>query len=223
MAQAKLTLATLVAVLALACCERTEHAQRARPVETAPTTEQTTTTTMLGPIAVSPPKRQWATPMEKPGLPNLHRVTADLYRGAQPTAEGMRQLKAMGIKTVVDLRSFHSDRDEIGDTGLAYERIAMKAWHSEDEDVIRFLQIVTDESRTPVFVHCQHGADRTGLTCAVYRVAVCGWSKAEAIQEMKQGGFGFHEVWKNIPEYLEKLDMDDIKRQAGMGEETNSE
>jgi hypothetical protein len=39
----------------------------------------------------------------------------------------MRNLKAMGIETVVDLRLFHSDRDEIGDTGLAYEQIYMKA------------------------------------------------------------------------------------------------
>ena len=222
MTWAKLSLVTLVTAMAFACCERTQPAQPARSVETVSTTERTTTTTMKF-VGVSPPKRPWATAIEKPGLPNLHRVTADLYRGAQPTAEGMRQLKAMGIKTVVDLRSFHSDLDEIGDTGLAYERIAMKAWHPEDEDVIRFLQIVTDESRTPVFVHCQHGADRTGLLCAVYRVALCGWSKAEAIREMKEGGFGFHEVWKNIPEYLEELDVDAIKRQAGIGEVRNSE
>ena len=76
--------------------------------------------------AEQPAGSQWATASEKPGLPNLHRVTDDLYRGAQPSAEGMRQLKKMGVRTVVNLRSFHSDRDEIGDTGLAYEHIYMK-------------------------------------------------------------------------------------------------
>ena len=161
---------------------------------------------------------EWARPLERPGLPNLHRVTKDLYRGAQPTAEGMRELKKMGIKTIINLRSFHSDRDEIGDTGLAYEHIYMKAWHAEDEDVIRFLRIVGDKDRTPAFVHCQRGAERTGTVCAIYRVAVCGWTKEEAMKEMRHGGFGFHSVWENLPTYIEGLDIEKIKRQAGLGD-----
>jgi len=161
-------------------------------------------------------KRPWAAPLTRGGLPNLHKVSATLYRGAQPTAEGMRELKKMGVKTVVNLRSFHSDRDEIGQTPLAYEHITMKAWHAEDKEIVRFLRIVTDESRTPVFVHCQHGADRTGTMCAIYRIAVEGWTKGEAIREMTEGGYGFHEGWQNLIEYIRKLDIQDTKRRAGL-------
>jgi len=153
----------------------------------------------------------WAAPLERPGLPNLHKVSETLYRGAQPTAEGMRELKRMGIRTVINLRSFHSDRDEIAQTGLAYEHIYMKAWHPEDKEVIRFLQIVTDPQRTPVFVHCQHGADRTGTMCAIYRIAVQGWTKDEAIREMTEGGFGYHEAWQNLVTYIRNLDVERIK------------
>jgi protein tyrosine phosphatase (PTP) superfamily phosphohydrolase (DUF442 family) len=159
---------------------------------------------------------RWAQPVAKPGLPNLHKVSDVLYRGAQPTAEGFRELKAMGIKTVVNLRSFHSDRDELGDVGLAYEHIYMKAWHPEDKEVVLFLQIVNDPARQPVFVHCQHGADRTGTMCALYRIALQGWTRDEALKEMTEGGFGFHEVWDNLPEYIGKLDLDDIKKRAGI-------
>ena len=166
--------------------------------------------------SITPRPSQWATPLEREGLPNLHQVTPLLYRGGQPTAEGMRQLKAMGVKTVINLRSFNSDRDEIGDTGLAYEHIYMKAWHPEREDIIRFLRIVTDKDCTPVFVHCQHGADRTGLMCAIYRVAVCDWTKEEAIREMTQGGFGHHTIWKNIIGFIEDLDIDAIKKEAAI-------
>jgi tyrosine-protein phosphatase SIW14 len=158
----------------------------------------------------------WATPLQRNGLSNLHQVTPTLYRGAQPTAVGMRQLKAMGVKTVLNLRSFNSDRKELGDTGLAYEHISMKAWHPEREDIIRFLQITTDKNRAPVFVHCQHGADRTGLMCAVYRVAVCGWTKEEAIREMTQGGFGHHVIWSNLTKFMADLDIDAIQKQAGI-------
>jgi len=157
---------------------------------------------------------KWAQRLELPGVPNLHKVSDVLYRGAQPTAEGMQQLEKLGIKTVVSLRSFHSDRGEIEGTALAYEHIFMKTWHPEDEEVIRFLQIVTDPNRTPVFVHCQRGADRTGTMCAIYRVAVQGWSKNEAIGEMTKGGFGFYEGWQNLIKYILNLDIERIKHKA---------
>jgi protein tyrosine phosphatase (PTP) superfamily phosphohydrolase (DUF442 family) len=165
--------------------------------------------------AESRPKT-WATRIQKPGLPNFHKIDDGLYRGAQPTAEGMKQLKEMGVRTVINLRSFHSDRDEIGDTGLAYEHIYMKAWHPEDKEVVRFLQIVTDKARRPVFFHCQHGADRTGTMCAIYRIAIQGWSKEDAVKEMVEGGYGFHGIWQNLKKYIDELDIDEMKRRAGL-------
>ena len=100
--------------------------------------------------------------------------------------------------------------------GLAYEHISFKAWHAEHEDVVRFLRIVADPARQPVFVHCQHGADRTGMMTAIYRIAVQGWSKEDAIAEMTEGGFGFHSIWTNLVEYVRKLDVDRLKREAGL-------
>ncbi|MCE5325796.1 MAG: tyrosine-protein phosphatase [Planctomycetaceae bacterium] len=160
--------------------------------------------------------RPWAASMSRPGLPNLHQVSQTLYRGAQPTAEGMKQLKTMGVRTVINLRSMHSDRDEIGRTGLGAESIPMNAWHAEDEDIIRFLQIVSNPDRQPVFVHCQHGSDRTGTMCAVYRIAVQGWSKEQALQEMTEGGFGFHEIWQNLVTYINALDIEKLRKEAGI-------
>ena len=167
-------------------------------------------------ITADPRPSQWAIPLQRKGLPNLYQVTPTLYRGAQPSAVGMRGLRAMGIKTVLNLRSFSSDRDKLRDTGLVYEQIPMKAWHPEREDIVRFLQITTDKGRQPVFVHCQHGADRTGLMCAIYRVAVCGWTKEEAIREMTQGGFGRHIVWTNLIQFIRGLDIDAVKKEAGI-------
>jgi len=158
----------------------------------------------------------WAKPIQMEGVPNLHKVSDTLYRSAQPSAEGMKKLKAMGIETVVNLRSSHSDRDEIAETGLAYEHIYMKAWHPEEEEAVRFLQIVTNPKRSPVLLHCQHGADRTGTMCVLYRVAVQGWSKEEALKEMTQGGFGFHGIWENLIQWINRLEIDRIKKKAGI-------
>jgi protein tyrosine/serine phosphatase len=164
--------------------------------------------------AVRPKK--WAQRLELSGVPNFHKVSDNLYRGAQPTAEGMRRLKSLGVKTIVNLRSFHSDRDEIGDTGLVYEHVHMRTWHVQEKKVVRFLQIVTDKDRMPVFVHCHRGADRTGTMCAIYRVVVQGWSKSEAIDEMTKGGFGFNSLWRNLIEYIRKLDVDQIRQRANI-------
>jgi tyrosine-protein phosphatase SIW14 len=161
---------------------------------------------------------KWAQPLKREGAPNLYKVSDSLYRGAQPTAEGFVALKAMGIKTVVNLRAFHSDQSILGDTGLGYEQIPMKTWEVGEGEITRFLQIVTDPARQPVFVHCQHGSDRTGTMCAVYRIAVQGWSKDEAIEEMREGGFGFFEGWQNLVELIGNLDVAAIRKQAGLKE-----
>ena len=158
----------------------------------------------------------WARPLARPGLPNLHQVAAGYYRGAQPTAGGFVELQSLGVRTIVNLRSMHSDKDAIGTLPLGYEQIHMKAWHAEDEDIVRFLRIVTDPERQPVFVHCQHGADRTGTATAVYRIVVEGWTKEEAIREMTQGGFGYHEMWDNLIRYIRELDVERIRREAGL-------
>ncbi len=94
----------------------------------------------------------------------------------------------------------------------------MTTWNPDPENVNRFLKIVTDGSRTPVFVHCRHGADRTGTVCAIYRIATEGWSKDEAIEEMTKGGFGYHSIWKNLVGYVHELDVEKLKDRTGLTE-----
>lgn len=159
----------------------------------------------------------WAEKLQaSPHLPNLHRVTPTLYRGAQPADEGFSELKKMGIKTVVNLRDLHSDRNETEQCGLGYFHVDEQAWNSEEEELLAVLRVMIDPERQPVFVHCQHGADRTGTSIAAYRIVVQGWSKQEAIREMTEGGFGFHSVWTNLIKSLEQLDVDRIRSQLGV-------
>jgi protein tyrosine phosphatase (PTP) superfamily phosphohydrolase (DUF442 family) len=169
-------------------------------------------------VAAASPQRpaSWAQPVNLEGVPNFYMVSQDLYRSKQPTAEGFKNLKKTGIKTVVDLITMHSDSSLLKDTGLDYVHIDMKSWHAEEEDAVKFLKIVTDPKRTPVLVHCKHGADRTGTMCAVYRIAVQGWSKEEAIKEMIDGGYGFHKIWSNLPRWIRNLDVKKIKKEAGI-------
>jgi protein tyrosine phosphatase (PTP) superfamily phosphohydrolase (DUF442 family) len=158
----------------------------------------------------------WAQKIEVAGVQNCFEVTTNLYRGAQPTAEGMVHLKAMGIKTVVNLRAWHSDKDKVAGTGLKSVWFETEPWHGDEEEVVRFLKAVTDTNNLPAFVHCERGADRTGVMCAMYRVVVCGWTKPEAIAEMENGGFGFNPVWHDLVIFVEKADVNKIMREAGL-------
>jgi len=161
----------------------------------------------------------WAQPLTATGTSNFYKVSDSLYRSAQPTTVGFRSLKDLGIVTVVNLRSFNSDRKEIASTGLAYEHIYMKAWHPERKEAVRFLQIVTDPKRTPVLVHCQHGSDRTGAMTAIYRIVVQGWSKEGAVKEMTSEDFGFHRDWSNLPTWIRDLDVESVRVEAGISRE----
>ena len=155
----------------------------------------------------------WAEPVVSPGVSNLHKVTDDLYRSAQPDTADMKALEAMGIRTVISLRALHSDDDEARGTSLILRRIPINTWSISVDEVVAALRMVR-ESEKPVLLHCQHGADRTGLVMAVYRVAEQGWSREEAMDEMLNGGYGFHSIWKNIPVFLQNADIDVIKRRV---------
>ncbi|MEN6306203.1 MAG: dual specificity protein phosphatase family protein [Anaerohalosphaeraceae bacterium] len=148
-----------------------------------------------------------------PGCSNLHKVSGSLYRGAQPTKEGFESLKKLGIKTVVNLRDHHSDEELLAGTGLDYKPIPMDTWDVTPDNVTAFLRIVADPNAAPVFVHCQHGADRTGTMVAAYRMAIQEWNKERAIREMTHGGFGYHPLWTELPALLRKLDIEAIKKQ----------
>jgi protein tyrosine phosphatase (PTP) superfamily phosphohydrolase (DUF442 family) len=122
----------------------------------------------------------------------------------------------MGIKTIIDLRDSHSDADLIGNIDIKYEYIPMTAWDPKQEDVVKFLKIVTDKKNLPAFVHCKRGADRTGFIVAAYRIAVCGWSKDAAIDEMTHGGYRFNPLFHNLVTFLMELDFDKVKKDAGI-------
>jgi len=160
----------------------------------------------------------WAQPLSVAGVPNLYKVSEGIYRSAQPTADGIKNLKALGIKTIINLRMFHSDRDEIGKTAVQQEDVNMTAWHPEQQDAVQFLKMVADPDHLPALFHCQHGSDRTGTMCAVYRIAVQGWTKEAAIQEMIQGGYGFHAIWSNLPKWIDGLDIERLRAEAGIRE-----
>lgn len=155
----------------------------------------------------------WGVPVKLDGVPNLHRVTPVFYRSAQPLKEGFPALQRdLGIKTVVSLRAFHSDKKLSAGTDMKLVSVPINTWDIDRPDVVRALaEIDVASKRGPVLLHCQHGADRTGLITALHRMLHQGWTREKALDEMRNGAFGYHAVWGNIPRFLKKVDVEKLR------------
>ncbi|MFC2173199.1 dual specificity protein phosphatase family protein [Acidobacteriota bacterium] len=158
---------------------------------------------------------RWAWPVQdRPGLPNLFRVTPDFYRGAQPAPEGLEELSKLGIKTIINLRTSHDDLEDIKKMGVEFNYIHLpfNTMSPEFEDVVAFLKVFQDDNNLPLFLHCRRGADRTGMMTAAYRMVYDGWTVDEAIEEMARGGYRYNAFWRNLKHYLRKLDLEKVQR-----------
>ena len=149
----------------------------------------------------------WAEPIALEGVPNLHRVTDGLYRSEQPNALGMKNLEKLGIRTVINLRYFNDDEDEARGTSLRTERTKILTWRIGDKHVIEVMKMLRKPENGPFLIHCQHGADRTGLMTAMYRILEQGWTPDEALSELTDGGYGYHSMWTNIIKYVKSVDV----------------
>lgn len=116
-----------------------------------------------------------------PGVGNFGFISAEVWRGAQPTADGLRTLYAMGCKTVIDLQ----ERDESGavPAGMKYVRLPTSEWNAANVDVGAVLKAI-DQSPKPVFIHCHVGRDRTGLAVGAYRL-IHGMKLGDVIAELR--------------------------------------
>lgn len=157
---------------------------------------------------------KWARPVIGAAVGNLYQVSADLYRSEQPETSDIADLQALGIHTLMNLREYHSDSTAFQRSGFVLLRHPMAAGSVSTADLVTVLREIQG-ARKPVLVHCWHGSDRTGFIVAGYRIVVQGWSKADAIDELRRGGFGYHErTYPNVKKAIEALDVEALRQQV---------
>ena len=146
---------------------------------------------------------------------NLHRVDDKLYRSEQPIADDIAAINAAQIRTIVNLRYFNRNRNTDLFAQNPHIRLVnqpLLTWRVRPKDLAAALyQIEQGRKHGAVLVHCYHGADRTGIVIAFYRMIYQNWTLADAKAEMLQGGFGYHSVWKNLENLFTEETLAEVK------------
>ncbi len=169
-----------------------------------------------GGVVVAPTVHDSYLPIDVPGLTlsNFGVVDGKLFRGDQPKGDEYRQLKALGVKTVIDLRldSKKNSRELAEAAGLIYVNIPIDdSKRPTDQDVVTFMKVL-DETDGLAYVHCAGGRHRTGSIIAVYRMTQNGWNVDQAYQEMLN--YDFYTRWGHggfkdfVFEYYERMQAD---------------
>jgi protein-tyrosine phosphatase len=150
-------------------------------------------------------RHKWATPLDESIVRNGYKINDKIYRSAQPTQKAFKKLYNIGIRKTLNLRLFHSDYKEINGLPIEEIHIPLFILDIETDELIEIVNILHN-TKEPTLVHCKYGADRTGVVIAAYRILVENWSSEEAIKEMKEGGYGHLNIWRNLPKILKLLE-----------------
>lgn len=136
-----------------------------------------------------------------PGLSNVGRVAPGVLRGAEVGRDRYATLKAMGVKTVIDMRTTANEKKEVEAAGMKAMAVPIEMGRDGlREKVDKVVALMADPANQPVYVHCRHGQDRTGIVVAAFRMKQQGWSLADAEAEMQ--AFGFNDVWINFRKFI---------------------
>ena len=165
-------------------------------------------------VADTPTDRptNWAQPAAEGALGNFYRISDELYRAKQPTAADIPELKRVGIKTVLSLRHHHRDSQEFERAQIKALQYEMDAGRVSVDGLIKALRLIRAAPK-PVLVHCWHGSDRTGFVVAGYRMVCMNWTAEQAIDELRRGGFGYHEFfYPNVARVLRELNVAEVRK-----------
>jgi protein tyrosine/serine phosphatase len=114
--------------------------------------------------------------------------------GTMPPAEMAKVAHELGLRTVIDLRTFQRGQDSTNTTdlqviqaeGAALGSVGVRHIHlptpqvPTEETVDQFLKVMNDPANLPTLIHCYHGIGRTELFVAVYRMEFEHWSNEKA-------------------------------------------
>jgi protein tyrosine/serine phosphatase len=138
------------------------------------------------------------------GIGNFGKVNDRLYRGAEPDSPAIKSLQQLGIKTIIDLRTprevWPREAAKAADAGMSYTNVPFNGFGRPTDEQVDHVLALIETSPAPVFIHCEHGCDRTGTVIACYRIRHDHWPLPDAIHEAD--AYGLSTLERGMRNYL---------------------
>lgn len=153
---------------------------------------------------------------------NFHTVVAgQFYRSGQLSPGQLVEFQsAYGIRTIINLRGanpqagwYRRELKESRDLGITHIDFRMSASHLLTKKRAERLIGIIEHAKKPILVHCQGGADRSGLVSSLYMAAVrkAGEAASESELSIRFGHIGIPYLsrtyamdrsWQNLEPWL---------------------
>jgi protein tyrosine/serine phosphatase len=123
---------------------------------------------------------------------NFAEIAPGVYRSNHPNHDRFAEYAKLGISTVLNLRgkintaSWLFEEETCKRLGLELIDIAMSARSAPPRHTVLELLEIFDTIKPPFLMHCKSGADRTGLTAALYLLIVEGATMGVARQQLSR-------------------------------------
>lgn len=152
---------------------------------------------------------------------NFHEVLpGELYRSGQPSGDDVQKYaQQFGIKTIINLRDenpegWYSDEKNAADrNNVKMIDFPMSSARELPQAQAEELARIMKDAPKPVLIHCEHGANRTGLASAIYVGAVA--KKSEADAEFQLSPFYGHVPIPGVGRYAMYQSWDDFEETIG--------
>jgi protein tyrosine phosphatase (PTP) superfamily phosphohydrolase (DUF442 family) len=149
------------------------------------------------------------------GIENLQKATTGIYRGARPlNIDEMAELQRIGIKSILNLQGGDmrssiwkliswnepGEKQEMIDAeksiaetfGIDFMNQPLNSLdpvtNDDNKRINEALEFLHNKKNQPVYIHCEHGKDRTGLVIALYKIKYEGMSAEAAYLEWEKLG-----------------------------------
>lgn len=121
---------------------------------------------------------------------NLHQISPEAWRSAQPAPHHIRKAARAGVKTVINLRGDQSfgttwlEERACRQHGVRLLNFKLKSRQAPEREELRAMKDLLETVTYPVLLHCKSGADRAGLMSVIYQHVRAGAPISEAKKQL---------------------------------------